>query len=198
MARRAALTALVVIVSWLFALPAHACSPRTHEIGPETVGVFEQKTITAVPGLLFREARSASVVVRYWGEPPQHLGLQLHGGKWYQVPEGIDASCPHFRDVGGAVRYGTPDVGSPGFRATGFVYFAEEDAMQPVRDDLAQLEKWLGPPVLVPVGAAVVVQAFASVWVPTLAGFGAIAGVLALAVSRRRRRSHRRRSEVDD
>lgn len=169
--------------------PAFACSPIVATVTGETRGVFEQQTIAAVPSLGIRETRSASVVVRFWGEPPSHLGLQYHGGNWRSPLSGY--SCGPFEDAKDTLRYGTTDYDSPGTRHSALLFSADGLLYPLTSEGFAQLEEWLGPPTDLAIEPAVARQARLGVWLPTILGaLGLVAAIVipvVLVVVQRRR-----------
>ncbi|MEN8237891.1 MAG: hypothetical protein ABFR53_01690 [Actinomycetota bacterium] len=87
------IAAALVALAFAIAAPAWSCSsippPHIDDIAPgepipeltgsTAAGVYEQEHIAGSPGLVFISPRTVSVVTRYWGTPPAHLGPQMHG-----------------------------------------------------------------------------------------------------------------------
>lgn len=187
--RRKALLGGLVVALLLLATPAMACSPFIHHVTEETPGVFEQETIAVIPSLGIREAKSASVVVRFWGQPPGHLGIQYHGGGL--GPLLASSSCGPHQDTTGALRYGTPEFDYQGIRATAFMSFSADFSGEFVPDNLDRLDEMFGPPTVLTVDSMTIIRATAGVWLPTVLVFtGILAGlVLLVRFIRRRRRT---------
>lgn len=86
----------------------------------EISGIYEQQNVSWAPSILVRGNATASVVSRYWGEPPANTGVQYEGGDWFPFLDRLGgSSCAGLIDRKGNVL--TPDgpVGTLGY---GVVY----------------------------------------------------------------------------
>lgn len=171
-ARRLLLATLVA--SGLVWLPSVgiACSPIVHDIDSLTdgsTGVFEQQTIVYAPADPLSNGRSASVVVRYWGEPPAQLGAVIHRGREFPLNEILGGTCGLWRDPVGSLRYGRVDAGADAtYRSAGHPLVDGAGAPLMPGEYLARLEAQFGPPVEVEVKTSDVAQGVVGVWLPKL------------------------------
>lgn len=198
---------MVVGVVSIVVLPmtaAHACSvaeplPLVDAIeADEAPGVYQQKTVARAPGFfLFWSGSTASVVSRYWGEPPPNTGIQYEGGEWKWSNPFVVDSCEGLLDDDGHIL--TPDgpVGTVGY---GLASESDHrDAPGPYLGDGAQtgeltsdetviLESAFGPLVGVDHSTWTLIQATALVWWRTVVSWGLII-LAALWLARRYRRN---------
>lgn len=157
------------------ALPAAACSVAAPPVLEEVLdtrtvyerpvtGVFEVEHIARVPGFGIRDARSVSVVTRYWGERPPTTGRIQHGSFWL----GSSDTCGNGDVSTGTVLYSWTD-GSVENRGQ----FSAIDVPpwgEPVTaDQQAALAAAFGDPIDLPVSPATRAAAWAQIlWFPAL------------------------------
>lgn len=184
---------VVVVLSFCWsALPAAACSYTT---GPELSdylsgdewngqidGVFEYQHIAWTPNLGYRDERSVSIVTRYWGDPPDQPGLEIHGEHFL----GYTNSCANGAIPLGTVDYGVFYVGSRAWRSS-FGGIQISEGLTPALAGL--LEERFGPPVPIPVTLSARAGAwFLLIWQPVLFVAVVVGGPMWLAKRWRQRR----------
>jgi hypothetical protein len=161
-------------------------------------GVYRQETVARAPGfLLFWSESTASVVSRYWGEPPSNTGVQYEGGEWkWSNPFTVD-SCEGLLDDDGHIL--TPDraVGTLGYgvasesdhRDAPWAILASGGRTGDLSsEELSVLQSVLGPPVTVDHSTWTLIQATALVWWRTVLAY-ALVILLVVWIGRRYRRN---------
>ena len=161
----------------------------------EVVGFYEQEHVADIPGLsFFVNDRSASVVIRYWGEPP-NLSVASHGDEGVFLPTSTSCGSPA-RASGYVVTQASvagsadqPRGAGPGLRmATGFG--------SPNASEIAALTERFGAAVEVSLGPDDWVVAYGLLlWRPVVV-FGTY-GAIAYALIRRARFKSPRRATLD-
>ena len=222
---RGTIGALVVGLSFVAAVPAEACSIampppllfvlEDGQMSPESSGIYEQETVAWAPSILIRSTATASVVTRYWGEPPANTGIQYEGGTWFPFLDRFSGnSCAGLvdRDFNPL----TPDgpVGTLGYGVsqrpakTEGPLSPEEAAAQgsipwhrfapqlPLASgvdtgalsaaELARLDEVYGRPMVVEVTAFTRIQATIAVWFPILALIAVVFFVVRFVLLHRR------------
>ena len=162
------------------ALPAMACSMiapveldqlvgGSSWVGPID-GVFQYQHIAWTPNLGYRDARSVSIVTRYWGLAPSPIGFDIHGDHYFLFA----SSCPNGAGSLGAAQYGVVEAGQRSSRPAWLIAaFGDLNATQ-----AALLEDRFGPPVEVPVPLIARAAAWSLVlWVPALLVGLPVAGI---------------------
>jgi len=200
------LAAVVVGVASIVVLPmtaAHGCSvaglPLVDAIEADKApGVYQQETVARAPGFfLFWSASTASVVSRYWGEPPPNTGIQYEGGDWKWSNPFVVDSCEGLLDDDDHII--TPDgaVGTVGY---GLASESDHrDAPWPHRGDRARtgelssdetaiFESAFGSAVGVDHSTWTLIQATALVWWRTALSYGVLV-LIAFWMARRYRRN---------
>ena len=146
----------------------------------EADGVFEYRQIAWVPNLLLHDERSVSIVTRYWGDAPEHMGFEIHGWRWLLA----GGDCSNGVPTLGTVAHHAYYEGYRNFRTLLYPGF-----LSPMTaDQTAFLQNRFGPPVEVPVPAPAIAAAwFLILWQPVLV-LVVVVGGYALLVRRWRRR----------
>jgi hypothetical protein len=149
---------LLVVVAALLglfwvALPAMACSRMPPlelddllggtSWAEQIDGVFEYQHISWTPHLGYRDARSVSIVTRYWGSEPKESGLEIHGDHNMLMTN----SCPNGSASLGTAGYSLVDPDEPSYRTAELIAVVGE--LSPAQATL--LEDRFGPPVERPV-----------------------------------------------
>ena len=68
------------------------------------------------PSILIVGETTASVVTRYWGEPPANVGVQYEGGGWFAFLSSLGGdSCAGLLDSDGDILYHDGRVGTIGY-----------------------------------------------------------------------------------
>lgn len=215
----------MAVIVWVFfgALPVGACTISGQNSllngldQGDWIGVYEQETIARAPSVLIRGAASASVVIRYWGEPPANLGLQLEGGGPFPFLGFLGGdSCNGLLDSKGNILYNDGRIGTVGYGAAyapapevGPNNSPEEQASAgtvpwhrsapsliletggvagPLSDnELAALEAAYGAPHAVEVSPDMRIQARVAAWAPTVIALVLFVGSMWLAIRMVRR-----------
>ena len=115
----------VSVLAVLGVLPALACSITGQPsllygleegLWAEGSGVYEQETVAWAPSILIVSETTASVVTRYWGEPPANVGVQYEGGNWFAFLGSFGGdSCDGLLDNDGNILYHDGRVGTIGY-----------------------------------------------------------------------------------
>jgi hypothetical protein len=149
-------------------------------------GVFEYTHIAFTPSLFYRHERSVSIVTRYWGNPPERLGLEIHGNDSI-----LSTLCFGRAWPAGAVGFGRFTDGRPSFRELAYA----ELPMTLTPEHSEFLEARFGPPVDVPVPKTALAGAwFLLLWQPLLIVLLFVGGYALLI--RRWRRRRREQAEL--
>lgn len=200
MARRLLLVALVA--SGLLWLPtaAMACSQARATVEwlmwDGKTGAFEQQTIAYAPADPLTDGRSASLVVRYWGEPPADIGLAFHGGHEFPPLRLMGSTCGWWRDPVGAFKYAGPDGVADWGRSAAFL--TEPPLGRGLTDDeVARLEAHFGPAVAVEVNTYDIARGVAGVWLPKIGLQAILVALVVLPFAYRRGRRLREEDEFD-
>ena len=159
----------------------------------EVTGVYQLETIAAVPSMGFRNAAAATVVSRYWGEPPGETGVAVTGGDW--LYDTVFTDCePDPMPPAGESAYGFGVNGDPSrfvsVQLTPGAPYAEGTIHGDLTtDQVAALDKAYGPHTTIPISVGNRVHGVATVWYPNLLIVGALAGIISLAIRRIRKRA---------
>jgi hypothetical protein len=185
-------------------------------------GVFEQETIAWAPSILIRNAASASVVTRVWGQPPANTGIQFDGGYWLPFLRQWGDSCKGVVDPNGHVILDRGRTGSLGYgyapppESGGEHLSPDEIEAQgtrpkhreaptllleggitsgPLSDaEEASLEAVYGPSDELPISTMTRVEATIGVWLPIVASIALLTVAVFLLAARVKRRLNRKRA----
>jgi hypothetical protein len=179
---------------------AMACSTAQATIDwltwDDKTGAFEQRTIAYAPADPLTDGRSASLVVRYWGEPPAELGLAFHRGREFPPLRLMGGSCGWWRDPVGALRYGGPE--SLGHWGRTALFLMDKPLGQGLNDDeVAMLEAHFGPTVVVEARTSDIARGVAGVWLPKLGLTAILLAVVVLPFGYRRGRRLKAEDELE-
>lgn len=114
---------------------------RPTKIGRPVTGVYESKVIAYVEAIPFRDARSITVVSRWWGQPPDSLGPSMHGVHSFFLV----TSCPNWAGAPDGTFYHLVHDGDR-FRQAGLTRFIAPSPNELVATDVNYLESVFGPP----------------------------------------------------
>lgn len=147
--------------------PVAACSlgppPLLDEVvaaGDGTLaGIYEQTNIAPAPGIGPLRDTTVSVVTRYWGEPPQHLGREIHREPDCGLGPGVDGTVTYGAVYAGYVPgygrgYSGVGVGPDPWDLTGPISAAQE----------AALTARFGPPTVLDAGLVTRGLAWLAAW----------------------------------
>lgn len=192
----------------LFPLVAPACSrmepltveqlagisddPTGFQSGQIT-GVYQLETLALVPDMGLRKGAAATVVARYWGEPPRELGIQVDGGEWFlgllwHTDCGPDPLPPAgesgygFQIEGDSGRFVAVQMVDGPWYAPGTMH-GELNAEQ-----VAALDQRYGPHRVLEISAADSFRGLVAVWWPNALLLAGVAGGVYLLVRRYKRR----------
>ena len=127
----------------------------------EVDGVFEYQQIAWTPSFVIRDERSVSIVTRYWGQPPETPGLEIHGDHSIL---GV-TTCANGSSPLGALGYSEVNVGDRAWRSWNGIDV--HNGLTP--NEAALLEDRFGPPIEMSVPAAAIAAAwFLLLWQPVL------------------------------
>lgn len=172
---------LITAVAITSAAPAFACSVAAPPVLEDVLvsqtaldrpvtGLFEVKHIARVPGFGLRDARSVSVVTRYWGEKPPNTGRVSHGSSWMLSSD----SCGNGDEARGTVLYSWTD-GSVENRGQFSALDASTRGEPLTAGQEAEIEAVFGPAVELDVSAATRAAAWAQIlWLPAALVTGVI------------------------
>ncbi len=198
---RAGLIAAAVVSAVLVTVgsAAYACSvrrpPNIADLEPgvpvpdrnpdiAVVGVYEYEYIARSPQLLISGPRSVSIVTRYWGEPPAHIGLDISGdgaGRWSTT------SCGDTTNPVGTIAYWYSDeksVDRPDWGRSWLTLEGTESGIDTAQE--AMLEDHFGPPVVLGTTSSDRAGAVFILWKWHLLAIVLAAGVWAVIRIRRR------------
>jgi len=123
--RFVSLITVVSVLAVLGVIPALGCSITGQPallyglkegLWAEGSGVYEQETVAWAPSILIVGETTASVVTRYWGEPPANVGVQYEGGGWFAFLSSLGGdSCAGLLDSDGDILYHDGRVGTIGY-----------------------------------------------------------------------------------
>lgn len=204
----------LALLAMLPAVSAQACSIAGQsrlqdlldlDIG-RIAGVYEQETVAWAPSILIRGESTASVVTRYWGQPPANVGLQYEG-EWLPWIWGMSQSCAGLVDSDFNVIYSDGRVGTVGYGLAPLPSTGVGPSDSPEEQAATEVAPWhrsapavilengqvtgslsdseaealsaaFGEPTVLDIGNTTRIQATIRVWAPV----ATVAGVIALVV----------------
>ena len=193
--------AAVLLASLALPTAAEACSlappPNLAELasgvlgGREVTGVYEQWHLAEAPNLVLRDARTISVVTRYWGSLPAATGPVMHGDQNLFS----QSTCGNMAGSGGMVGYGLTLGGeSPGGRGLPWVEIGDVGSFETTGsltpEQESELSELFGPPVVVPVGLATRMSAVVMLWWQPVVVLSALGGLMLAVRQLLKRFSH--------
>lgn len=178
-AHAARLLVVILLVAGLITLgesTALACSrqaPRSiEEVAASTdgsiAGVYQFMTLARAPTMGWRYATTATILTRYWGDPPDSTGIDATGGElwplytWY----GTGACGPGLQPPVGEIGYGITRSGGSGAHRFVETWVAIGESMfgglSP--SQVEALDDAFGPSTTIEVGVLDRFQAVVAVW----------------------------------
>lgn len=131
-----------------------------------------------------------SIVTRYWGQPPDKPGLQIHGDHSWLGGH----TCPNGSSPLGTLGYSTVNVGDRAWRSWNGIQV--HDGLTPTEGVL--LEERFGPPIETPVPLTARAAAWVLLlWQPVLFMVVVVVGSAWLFKRRRQGRPNNRVAEAD-